>query len=93
MGGQRRRVHIRFYQDNEELSSQERIRRHGEEVYTLFLRKRRGSLRKAYTREGLRSGILGPTASQCVYAIINTMKGFLHRSVYAGRARKCIRYF
>ena len=36
---------------------------------------------------------MGFAASQCVYAIFKIMKSFLRRSVYVGRARKCVRYF
>ena len=36
------------------------VRHLGPGEYTLFLKKGRISFRKAYTREGLESGILGP---------------------------------
>ena len=61
-------------------------------VYAIFEKGRR-YLRKAYTRGGLRSGILGPAASWRAYTFFKMMKGFLYRGVYMGLARKCVRYF
>ena len=86
-------VRIRYHQGDEGLFSWERIHGQGEEMYTPFLRKRRRSLRKAYTREGLESGIWEASVDVYIYAFIKIMKSFLRRSVYVGRARKCVRYF
>ena len=60
--------------------------------YAIFEKGKR-YLRKAYTRGGLRSGILGPAASWRAYTFFKMMKGFLYRGVYMGLARKCVRYF
>ena len=86
-------VRIRYHQGDEGLFLWERIHGQGEEMYTPFLRKRRRSLRKAYTREGLESGIWEASVDVYIYAFIKIMKSFLRRSVYVGRARKCVRYF
>ena len=50
-------------------------------------------MKKAYTREGLESGIWEASVDVYIYAFIKIMKSFLRRSVYVGRARKCVRYF
>ena len=58
-----------------------------------YFRERAGDLSKSVYGEGLESGIWEASVDVYIYAFIKIMKSFLRRSVYVGRARKCVRYF